>query len=481
MGDVPAPRPALQRALRDGLVVAGLLFLAYLFAIIAPVAGTVGFDAFAYWSVDASDPYQAGVGGLGAFNYTPPIAGCSIPVGALPWLTFLWLWLAALFGTVIWLGRWSPRVFWILALPPVALELYHGNVHLLIAAAIVLGFRHPWTWAFVLLTKVTPGRRPGLVRGPSRVATPWDRAGRDGGDRRRFPRARRVALDGVVVVHHDDAGGWQRRAIPDRHPVAHSVARGPGPRGVGRPDRSTVDGPARRDPRAADPVGQRVRDLRRDDHAVAPGERRPVKRPVRWRAMTSLTLVLPAYNEAERIEPALDELFGYLRRRGETARDGAPGAAGLPSSIDVLVVDDGSTDGTAAIVEGRSEATRAVDGSTLRVMRVPHGGKGAAVRAGMRSAEGDLVIFADADMATPPDQLPLLVAALARQPTLLSAPGFSRTGRICAQASRPIAGCWARSSIHSLPCGSSARSRTPSAASRGSRARQPRTCSPVNR
>jgi hypothetical protein len=39
----------------------------------------------------------------------------------------------------------------------VAVELYHGNVHILLAAAIVLGFRHPWNWSFVLLTKVTPG------------------------------------------------------------------------------------------------------------------------------------------------------------------------------------------------------------------------------------------------------------------------------------------------------------------------------------
>ena len=53
----------------------------------------------------------------------------------------------------------------------------------------------------------------------------------------------------------------------------------------------------------------------------------------------SLTLVLPAYNEAERIGPALDELFGYLDRRGTEARDGAPGSAELPATIDVLVVD----------------------------------------------------------------------------------------------------------------------------------------------
>ena len=49
------------------------------------------------------------------------------------------------------------RCLWLFAFPPVALELYHGNVHLLIAAAIALGFSYPWTWSFVLLTKVTPG------------------------------------------------------------------------------------------------------------------------------------------------------------------------------------------------------------------------------------------------------------------------------------------------------------------------------------
>ena len=65
------PRP-LRRALRDGAVIAGLLFTAYLFIIVAPQQGTVGFDAFAYWNVNGADPYQTGVGGLGAFNYTPP-------------------------------------------------------------------------------------------------------------------------------------------------------------------------------------------------------------------------------------------------------------------------------------------------------------------------------------------------------------------------------------------------------------------------
>ena len=127
----------------------------------------------------------------------------------------------------------------------------------------------------------------------------------------------------------------------------------------------------------------------------------------------SLTLVLPAFDEAERIGPALDELFGYLRRRGETARDGAPGAASLPERIEVLVVDDGSTDGTADLVRARSEATSSGGlEPDLRVLSVAHGGKGAAVRAGMLAATTDLIVFTDADMATPPDMIPLLVDAL---------------------------------------------------------------------
>ena len=122
----------------------------------------------------------------------------------------------------------------------------------------------------------------------------------------------------------------------------------------------------------------------------------------------SLTIVLPAYNEEARLGPALDELFGYLHRRGSDARDGRPGSAELPPVVRVLVVDDGSTDATRALVRARPEL---VDGE-LELLTVPHGGKGAAVRAGMLRAQGDYLVFADADMATPPDELPLLVEAL---------------------------------------------------------------------
>ena len=96
------------------------------------------------------------MGGLGAFTYSPAIARLFDPFGLLPWPAFLVLWTALGVATVAWLGG-GRRALWLLALPPVALELYHGNVHLLLAAMIVLGFRYPGVWAFGILTKATPG------------------------------------------------------------------------------------------------------------------------------------------------------------------------------------------------------------------------------------------------------------------------------------------------------------------------------------
>ena len=119
-------------------------------------------------------------------------------------------------------------------------------------------------------------------------------------------------------------------------------------------------------------------------------------------APTSLTVVLPAYNEARRIGPALDELFAYLAEPHEA----------LPTSIDVLLVDDGSTDTTPSVIRARPEFERD-SAPALRLLMVAHGGKGAAVKAGMLAAQGDLIVFADADMATPPAELEKLVAALA--------------------------------------------------------------------
>ena len=153
-----APRALRLRAIRDGLIVSGWLATAFVLVVITDQGRSFGYDAFSYWSIDLNDVYARTLGNnfaLGAFRYAPPIALLFAPLGALPWWLFLWLWEALMVACLLFLGR---RWFLVLmALPPVALELYHGNVHLLMAAAIALGFSQPWTWAFVILTKVTPG------------------------------------------------------------------------------------------------------------------------------------------------------------------------------------------------------------------------------------------------------------------------------------------------------------------------------------
>jgi len=178
----------------------------------------------------------------------------------------------------------------------------------------------------------------------------------------------------------------------------------------------------------------------------------------------SLAIVLPAYNEEARLGPALDELFAYLRHRSERGRDGSPGAARLPPEIGVLVVDDGSTDGTAGLVRARPEfGQRLPEGISLLLLQVQHGGKGAAVRAGMLAARGDVVVFADADMATPPDQLPKLVAALAEADVALGSriqpdgsdmrrtqPAFRR---LLGKAFHLLASTWAVGPVVDTQCG----------------------------
>jgi glycosyltransferase involved in cell wall biosynthesis len=171
-----------------------------------------------------------------------------------------------------------------------------------------------------------------------------------------------------------------------------------------------------------------------------------------------VTLVLPAFNEAARLGSALDELFGYLGTNPD-----------LAARIDVLVVDDGSTDGTREIVTRRAEAaTRSKPdagqaGPSLTVMRVPHAGKGAAVRAGMLAAGADLIVFADADMATPPNQLPALLAALDRADVALGS-RFQPDGsdlrasqpplrRILGRLFHALAAAWVSGPIRDTQCG----------------------------
>jgi hypothetical protein len=140
-----------RRAARDGAILAGgIWILAKAFGYIGPFT-----DAHAYWVTDLDALYAVPVGDVDSFPYSPVLAQIIAPFTVLPWPFFAAAWAAFLFGVLVWLsGRWLPLA---IVAPPVAFELYAGNLHILIGAAIVLGWRHPAAWAYVLLAKVTPG------------------------------------------------------------------------------------------------------------------------------------------------------------------------------------------------------------------------------------------------------------------------------------------------------------------------------------
>jgi hypothetical protein len=149
---------ARRRALRHGLAIAGVIAAAWMYLVVRDTTWQhPGADALVYWGVDLADPYRnATVGGLNAYLYSPAFAQVFALIGLVPRELFVVLWSLLLAAVAIWLARPWPASLLVLALP-VSQEILIGNIHLLLAAAIVIGFRWPATWAFVLLTKVTPG------------------------------------------------------------------------------------------------------------------------------------------------------------------------------------------------------------------------------------------------------------------------------------------------------------------------------------
>ena len=146
------------RPVRDGLILVGLGRAAYYFFVQGIQPWTfIGVDARAYWQVDLAHPYVgSGVGDVSTYLYSPAFAQLMAPFSLLPFPAFDALWTALLVVVCAWLIRPWPWAGLMLTLP-ITYELLVGNVHFLIAAAIVLGFRAPATWSFPILTKVTPG------------------------------------------------------------------------------------------------------------------------------------------------------------------------------------------------------------------------------------------------------------------------------------------------------------------------------------
>ncbi|MEO5965298.1 MAG: glycosyltransferase family 87 protein, partial [Candidatus Limnocylindrales bacterium] len=113
-------------------------------------------DARSYYGLNLSDLYTGRTewNTIGAYPYSPAFAQLVYPLNLLPWPWFVAAWTAILIGAV-WLL--AGRELFLVGLAVGAMEIAGGNVSLLLALAIVAGFRWPGTWAFVLLTKITPG------------------------------------------------------------------------------------------------------------------------------------------------------------------------------------------------------------------------------------------------------------------------------------------------------------------------------------
>ncbi len=105
-------------------------------------------------------------------------------------------------------------------------------------------------------------------------------------------------------------------------------------------------------------------------------------------------MVIPAYNEEKRLPATLDRVLAWLDSQSLEFRE-------------VIVVNDGSTDGTAALVEGLRDAH-----AYLRLLNNPgNRGKGYSVRHGVLDARGEWVLFSDADLSTPIEDAARLFAA----------------------------------------------------------------------
>jgi hypothetical protein len=127
-----------------------------------------GHDARAYWTATLEAPYSPAAYGSSdesfcwtestwvsnCYRYSPAFLLAFSPLQSLAWPLFVATWAALMLGVLFWMTRsllFLPAI--LLALP----ELWGGNITILLAAAIVVGFSKPVAWALPLLTKVTPG------------------------------------------------------------------------------------------------------------------------------------------------------------------------------------------------------------------------------------------------------------------------------------------------------------------------------------
>lgn len=131
-----------------------------------------------------------------------------------------------------------------------------------------------------------------------------------------------------------------------------------------------------------------------------------------------LSVVIPCYNEEQRLPRTIEQIERYLDGKG--------------ASYEIVLVDDGSSDGTRMIMDAAAERNGAV-----RVEALPHNrGKGRALAVGVAVAQGGEILVTDADLSTPIEELDDLQAALAGGAGVAIASRALRQSRV--EISQPI-------------------------------------------
>ncbi len=126
-------------------------------------------------------------------------------------------------------------------------------------------------------------------------------------------------------------------------------------------------------------------------------------------AEPELSIIIPAYNEESRLPATLEQIASYIESSGR--------------KTEVLVVDDGSKDGTAAVAEYfqiKIPSLRVVSNGVNR-------GKGYSVRHGIQEAHGRIVLFTDADLSAPIEEADKLLAALGKNDIAIGSRAMDRS------------------------------------------------------
>lgn len=130
-----------------------------------------------------------------------------------------------------------------------------------------------------------------------------------------------------------------------------------------------------------------------------------------------LSIVIPAYNESKRLPPSLEEIYKWLKKQGR--------------EWEIVIVDDGSTDD---ILKRLRELKKKI--RDLKIISYkPNKGKGYATRKGMLAAQGDIIIFTDADLSTPIKEAEKIIKELKKGADVVIGSRFTKGAEVLATAS----------------------------------------------